>query len=276
MQQPFHTIFITNAPADARRVAQASVDRVMVDLEYLGKDARQGHLDTVISRHAPQDIVAVAEALSDRAATVLVRVDPVHPGSDRQIDDVIARGADRLMLPMFQTAEEVARALAIVRGRVPATLLVETPAALVRLPQILALDGDYDLHIGLNDLHLAMGLDFMFEIVAGRLLDDVAQQCRDAGRAFAIGGVAPVDAQVALSGEMVLGEYARLGAAGTILGRPFRAPLQDGADAFCAAVTAVRRGFARMQARDADGIAHDQARFRDVVARIAAAKAGRD
>ena len=53
----------------------------------------------------------------------------------------------------------------IVNKRVKTCLLLETSQALCRLDDILTLEGIDEIHIGLNDLHLSMGLDFMFELL---------------------------------------------------------------------------------------------------------------
>jgi hypothetical protein len=49
-------IYITNDVDLATSVQSAGVDRIMVDLETLGKQDRQGHLNTVISDHSLEDV----------------------------------------------------------------------------------------------------------------------------------------------------------------------------------------------------------------------------
>jgi len=183
-------IFITDDPNTARMTAQAGVNAVMVDLEINGKVKRQGHLDTVISHHVPSAINIVAKAVKGTSADVMVRLNPVFDGSRHEVEDAIERGATRLMLPMFRSATEVSKFLSLVQGRVPVTLLLETATAYARLRQILALKGDYDIHVGLNDLHLEMGLDFMFELLSGGVVEHIAQLCHEMKRPFGIGGVA--------------------------------------------------------------------------------------
>ena len=43
-------MYITNRADVAELAQRAGVDRVFVDMEYIGKDKRQGGLDTVQSR----------------------------------------------------------------------------------------------------------------------------------------------------------------------------------------------------------------------------------
>lgn len=236
--KPFRLIFITADPDEAATVARAGVDFVMVDLEILGKKARQGHLDTVISGHSMADIAAVANAVAGTDARVLVRLNPLHEGSNTEIDTAILQGAHRLMLPMFRNSGEVGTFLDYVGERVPVTLLLETATALARLPQILSLHKQFDLHLGLNDLHLELGLDFMFELFSGGIVKYVADLCFAAGRDLCIGGVARIGGISELPPELVLDAHMRLGSSGVILSRDWRSGLEDGS--FAASVGALR------------------------------------
>ncbi len=164
--------FITNTPEHARIAQAAGVDRIMVDLEINGKDARQGHLNTVISRHVMQDVGVLRDVLD--TSELVVRCNPLFEGSRTEIDDIIARGAERIMLPMFHTAQEAAQFVDLVKGRCKTTLLAETTGALARMPQIGDVEGIDDIHIGLNDMHLGLKLNFMFEILSEGLLDHMA------------------------------------------------------------------------------------------------------
>jgi len=221
-------IFITNDPAQAQAMVKAGVDRIMVDLEIIGKEQRQGHLNTVISRHTIHDVTAIRDALdSCGAGALMVRINPVGPGTDAEINQILSRGADRIMLPMFTHPDEVSHCLDIIAGRAPLTLLLETAAALARLPQILSIDGLDDLHIGLNDLHLDMGLDFMFELFGSGLLDHAASLIRAAGLPFGIGGVACIGTGM-IPAELLLGAHMHLGSERVILSRAFCQALEDG------------------------------------------------
>ncbi len=212
-------IYIEVDPERAAAVEAAGVDRVMVDLEINGKEARQPHMNTVISRHTLDDVAAVRGALS--TAELLVRVNPLFEGARAEVDAVIARGADRLMLPMFTHPDEVRAFRDVVAGRVPVTYLAETPAALARLPAIAALDGVDDILLGLNDLHLGFGLDFMFELVADGVIEHAAGILRDHDVSFGFGGIARLG-HGRLPAELVLSEHLRLGSTQTILSRDFR------------------------------------------------------
>ena len=49
-------MYITNQPEIAQIAESAGVDRIFVDLEYIGKSDRQGGMGTVQSRHTIDDV----------------------------------------------------------------------------------------------------------------------------------------------------------------------------------------------------------------------------
>lgn len=264
--EPFRLIFITADPNHASIVARAGVDFVMVDLEIIGKQERQGHLDSVISDHSMADIAAVAMAVAGTRARVMARLNPLHEGTNAEVEIAIAQGAQRLMLPMFRHSDEVAAFMDIVDKRVPVTLLLETGTALARLPRVLALSGDFDMHLGLNDLHLELGLDFMFELFPGQIVSHVARLCQAAGRRLGVGGVARPGRAEALRPELILDAHQRVGSTGVILSRDWRKGLEDGS--FAASVVALR-------AHVAAPPVSDPAEMEAVIADIAYALAAR-
>lgn len=213
-------ISITNDPELAQYAQDSGVDRIMIDLEYLGKRERQGHLDTVISDHSLQDINRVRNVLHN--SKLQVRVNPIHSGSEREINEVISRGADIIMLPMFKTCREVERFISIINGRAATSLLLETSQALVRVDDILQIDGIDEVYIGLNDLHLSMGLDFMFELLSGGIVEYVTTKIKKKGIRFGFGGISRLGGGI-VDSRLVLSEHIRLGSQIVILSRDFHA-----------------------------------------------------
>lgn len=212
-------MLITNDVEIATHAVDCGVDRLFVDMETRGKEERQGHLDTHRAEHTPDDVRRLRAALP--GAEILTRVNPLYHGSGDEVNSLIAAGADYLMLPMFRTAEEVSEFLDLVAGRAGVTLLLETPQALVRIDEILEHRARIDeIHVGLNDLHLGMGLDFMFELLAGGLIEYLAGKIHAAGVRFGFGGIARIGEGM-VPAELVLGEHVRLGSALVILSRAF-------------------------------------------------------
>lgn len=217
-------MYITNNPDVAVIAEESGVDRIFVDMEFIGKDIRQGGLDTVQNHHTIEDIRRIKSVLSK--AKVLVRINPIHQNvegyfdSKEEIDAAIDAGADILMLPFFRTVKEVEEFIAYVYGRVQTCLLLETPEAANIIDEILDVPGIDMVHIGLNDMHLAMGLTFMFELLANGMVDQLAGKIKARGIQFGFGGIAGLHGG-ALPGSYVLKEHYRLGSSMVILGRSF-------------------------------------------------------
>lgn len=220
----FKLFLITNNPEMAAYAVSCGVDRIFVDLELLGKHERQGHLDTVISSHTLEDVIRIRAAVP--AGQLMVRINPVNESSAREIDSVIAAGADVIMLPMFAEPAQVAFFTAAVAGRARCSLLVETLSAAQHLRECVRVPGVDEVHIGLNDLHLELKMDFMFEPLANGLVDDLAAVLRSEGIPFGIGGIARVGEGM-LPAELLLAEHVRLGSTAAILSRTFHRQARD-------------------------------------------------
>ena len=217
-------MYLTNRPEIALIAEEAGVDWIFVDMEFIGKDVRQSGLDTVKNHHTVDDVRNVKAAVSK--AKVLVRVNPIHeamtdyPSSEDEINGTIAAGADIVMLPFFKTIVEVERFIRIVDGRAKTCLLVETPEAALLLDDILNVDGIDMIHLGLNDLHLALGMKFMFELLSDGTVDRLAAKIKARGIPFGFGGVATLTGG-AMPGSMVIKEHYRLGSSMVIVSRSF-------------------------------------------------------
>ena len=168
-------MYITKRPDIAKIAEEAGVDWIFVDMEFIGKDTRQGGLDTVQNHHTVEDVTAVKTAVCK--AKVLVRVNPIHEASseyfssEEEIDAVIKAGADIVMLPYFKTIREIDAFIKYVDNRARTCLLVETPEAAALLETIVEIPGIDMIHIGLNDMHLALKMKFMFQLLADGSVD---------------------------------------------------------------------------------------------------------
>lgn len=218
-------MYITNKPAVASIVEAAGVDRIFVDMEYIGKSDRQGGMDTVQSRHTVEDVARLRSTVS--RAELMVRVNPIHEAtaayssSREEIDAAIAAGADILMLPYFKTAAEVAEFIRLVDGRARTLPLVETPEAVAVIDEILALEGIDEIYVGLNDLSLGYGMRFMFQLLADGTVDRLTEKFKARGLTYGFGGVAAVGTGMLLPAERILAEHYRLGSSCVILSRSF-------------------------------------------------------
>lgn len=212
-------MFITNEPQMAENAERAGIGRIFIDLESQGKRERQKNKDTYISDHSLKDINSIHNVI--KKIPIMVRVNPYNENSIFEIEECIVRGADILMLPMFSNVDEVDKIVKIIRGRTKLCLLLETPQALVRIHDIVKIAGIDEIHIGLNDLHLGMQLDFMFELLNGGIIDYLAEILHKQKIKFGFGGIAKIG-QGIIPAEVIIGEHYRLGSQMTILSRAFR------------------------------------------------------
>lgn len=265
---------ITNDPALARRCDALPGMRLFVDLEIHGKAERQAGRNTFISTHQPEDIGRIKAQLY--RSRLMVRVNPLHAGTSGELDIVLAQGADLLMLPMFQTPDELREFSRIVAGRAPIVALLETAGALHSLDAWVGTSGLFEVFVGLNDLHLSLGCRFMFEPLAKGLLDSVAFRVRAQGLRFGFGGIARLDEGI-LPGFDVLAEHVRLGSQAVILSRTFHRPDALGAVAqnFESEVSCLRRAEHGLSARTSQQVAADRVRISDLIDSVAASMAQR-
>lgn len=211
-------MYITNDPMVATVAEKNGVDRIWVDLETLGKEDRQKGMNTVKSKHTMEDVSQIRKVINK--AELLVRINPLYEGTQREVDEVVARGADIIMLPMFRTAEEAREFVNIVNGRAKVLLLAETMEAEQNMREIVQVAGVDEIHIGLNDLHLQHRMKFMFELLTDGTVEELCSIIREAKIPYGFGGIARLDGGQ-LPGRHVVAEHYRLGSGMAILSRSF-------------------------------------------------------
>lgn len=221
---PLKLMYITNQPEIATIAENAGVDRIFIDMEYIGKSDRQGGMDTVQCHHTVDDVRRIKKVVTK--AQVMVRVNPIHDVSDEycsseeEINAVIDAGADLIMLPYFQSVEEIKRFVKIVNGRAIVFPLLESKNAYEHIDEILEADGIDQIHVGINDLSLDFGKKFMFELLADGTLDYICQKFKDKGIPYGFGGIGRI-AIGDLPAEHIIMEHYRLGSGCAILSRSF-------------------------------------------------------
>lgn len=209
----------TNDPERARWGGKHGVDRIGVDLETLGKEERQRGLETWISPHRVTDIERIRSELG--GAQLFVRCNPFHAGSQGEIEELIAHSVEVLMLPNFTMASEVEGILKLVDGRALVVPLVERRASLGCLRSLKSL-GIREVHVGLNDLSIDLGIKNRLVVMASGVLDAFAAEARELGIGLGIGGLGrALDAALPVPSDLVYAQHARLGACGALLARSF-------------------------------------------------------
>ena len=203
----------------AIKAQEAGVDRVFFDMEYVGKADRQHGRNAVLSKNSIETIPSIRKVLDK--SELLVRTNPIGAYTEMEVNKSIAYGADILMLPMVMDQNDAETFVHFVNGRAKVCIMIETAAAMARLDKILAVPGVDELFIGLNDLHISMGLTFMFELLSDGLVEYIADKCNKAGMPFGFGGIARIG-EGDLPSDNILGEHVRLGSTSVILSRTFK------------------------------------------------------
>lgn len=217
-------MYITNNPQVAALAQSSGVDRIFVDMEYIGKEERQGGLDTVKSHHTVDDVKNLRKVLKE--TELLVRVNPIHEAGENwcsskdEIDAVVEAGADIIMLPMAKTVDEIKKFVEFVGGRTKTMLLLETAEAKENIREMLNVGGIDMVHIGLNDLHLSYGMKFMFQLLTDGTVEELCEIIKSYGIPYGFGGIARLGFGM-LPAEHVIAEHYRLGSSMAILSRSF-------------------------------------------------------
>lgn len=217
-------MYISNDPEIASIAENAGVDRIFVDMEYIGKSDRQGGMDTVQSFHTVEDVKRIRKAINK--AELMVRVNPLHDATDKycssedEINAVIEAGADLVMLPYFHNAKDIERFISIVDGRAKVFPLLESKDALLNVDEILAVPGIDEIHVGINDLSLDLGKKFMFELLADGTVEYLCNKFKEKDIPYGFGGIGRIGTGD-IHAEYVIKEHYRLDSGCAILSRSF-------------------------------------------------------
>lgn len=209
----------TNDPKRAGWAGRHGIDRIGLDLETLGKSARQKGLATWISPHRIEDLKSIRPVLGK--ARLFVRCNPLGPHTQVEVDRLLACGVEVLMLPNFTEAREVEHFMRIVDGRARVVPLIERAAALPII-KLLAGLGIGELHVGLNDLSIDLGQSNRLVVLAGKEVARFAEEASALGMSFGLGGLGRAfDEALPVPSDLVYAQHARLGASGALLARSF-------------------------------------------------------
>ena len=196
-------IFIHNKPDIVKHVVECGIQVIMVDLEKNGKIERQGHKDTLISNHQISDIKLLKSLNLD--CDLMVRINPCNLNSKQEINKISQ----------------------YINGRVKLNLLFETPKSLILVDRIISECQFDEAHIGLNDLSIAFGIPFMFELLSSGLVEFVSNKFVDAGIKFGFGGIGTLEKGGLLDPALILSEHARLKSNRVIISRSFHKNAQS-------------------------------------------------
>lgn len=215
---PLQLMLITANPEVACYAEESGIERIFIDMEFLGKQDRQKNLNLPLNQHTFKDVESVKKAL--KSSEVMVRINPPHDKTKDEVNKAIDSGADCIMLPYFTRKDEVEMFLQAIDGRCKSNILLETASAVARAESILSLPVN-EVHVGLNDLKLTFKLDFLYETLSGGVVDFLCSIAKRNNISFGFGGVGSLSKGSDIPPELIIKEHVRMGSQRVILSRAF-------------------------------------------------------
>lgn len=219
MALKFNYIAITNVVEDALVLDRCGVQQIMVDTENLGKEDRQAGLNTVINAHKVDDVFKIKN--SGVKAKVICRINGYNRNIYYEIDQAVNAGADILMLPMIQNIDNFKAIIGHINYRVSVLPLIETPYSIFKLKEIIEIAKPGQIHFGLNDLFISMGMKNLFEVLVSPIFASALNFVKDKVELIGIGGIGDPLIQQRITPELLINEYKLLGSRSVILSRSF-------------------------------------------------------
>ena len=218
-------LWISNSIPDIRNAIDAGIDWIFLDIETYGKDSRQP-AGSFVSNHTIEDVKAIRAAFPD--AKILLRINPLQKTTEEEVNRAVDAGINAIMLPFFKTIREVNEVLDLIGGRCAFWPLVETlEACEMVIRGELSGEAIARIHVGLNDLRLQLGCNFMFSPLLDPRVRNAIEHLRCSDRNFGIGGVSTLDSGL-LTGRDVLSLHHFLGSSAVILSQDFRRIVKAG------------------------------------------------
>ena len=219
MNWSFNYIAITNDPKHAKNLSECGIQQIMVDTEIMGKVERQGHKDTIISDHSLNDILALKNLSLE--AEIICRINPFHKGTFDEIDTAIQNGADVIMIPMITSMEDYQSMVDRIHNKAKVLPLIETPYSFFKLSEILEYSKLSQIHFGLNDLCISLGMKNLFEVLLSQTFQDKVSNVKISGLTKGIGGIGDPQISQKVSPLALLNMYMKCGSNSVILSRSF-------------------------------------------------------
>ena len=185
----------------------------------MGKVERQGHKDTIISDHSLNDIIALKNL--NLEAEIICRINPFHNGTIDEIDTAIRNGADVIMIPMITSLENYQSMVDRIQDKAKVLPLIETPYSVFKLSEILDYSDLTQIHFGLNDLCISLGMKNLFEVLLSQTFQDTVRNIKISGLVKGIGGIGDPQISQKVSPLALLNRYMKCGSNSVILSRSF-------------------------------------------------------
>jgi citrate lyase beta subunit len=181
-------ILITNDIQEISLASRHGIHTILVDLERGSKISRQKGKSLFISDHKLDDLDRIRRVFPD--LEIITRINSLHRGSTEEVDAVLQAGTDAVMVPYFQTADELFEMSGIIGGRAEVIPLFETIRSIESLESCHRRVGFHTCHFGLNDLALEQGWDSIFHAFQWPPFEQALSAARALQLSFGIAGVA--------------------------------------------------------------------------------------
>jgi 2-keto-3-deoxy-L-rhamnonate aldolase RhmA len=144
--------------------------------------------------------------------------------SVQEIQQVLDKGADLILLPMIKSPTEVKKFLSILDGRAQSGILIETVEAVSCAEQIANLTVDV-IYVGLFDLSLSRNDSNIFK----PLVDGTVEKLRNVFKheSFGVGGLTTVDSGYPVPCLQLMSHLTRLKCDFTFLRNSFKKDIQN-------------------------------------------------
>ncbi len=219
MKWSFNYIAITNNVEHARVLDACRIQQIMVDCEKLGKHERQKGKNTVINDHEIKDVALLKQA--SLQAEIVCRINPYHDHIHLEIEEAIAGGVDRIMVPMILDMDQFKEQVHQINGRCKILPLIETPYSIFKLQDIFSIKEIDQIHFGLNDLYLALGMKNLFEVLLSPIFEQIVKYSVKKVQIVGFGGVGNPSVTQKVDPKLILQEHLKLGSQCVILARSF-------------------------------------------------------
>jgi hypothetical protein len=219
MEWKFNYIAITNSLQIAKILENCGIQQIMVDAEIIGKKERQEGRNTIISDHKINDIALLKSKITK--SKIICRINPYYEDTFNEIEQAISLGVDCIMIPMIQDVSLYKKMFRQVDGRASIIPLIETPYSIFKLTEIVQFGSINQIHFGLNDLFLSLGMKNLFEVLLSPVFNFAISQVRSTIKITGFGGIGDPNTKQLISPSLLLNEHLKLGSNSVILSRSF-------------------------------------------------------
>jgi citrate lyase beta subunit len=222
-------ILITKDIHEITLATRNGIRTIMVDLERRSKISRQNGKSLFISDHTPEDLILIRKIFPD--IEIITRINSLYHGTTEEVDSVVHAGTDAIMVPYFQTANELYEMRSIIGDRAEFVPLFETIHSIESFQSCHRQIGFHSCHFGLNDLALEQGWNSIFAAFHWSPFEEAVGAARGLGLSFGIAGVGnQLDSSLPVDPRDFFKRQVSLGCRNFWLSRSFRSILH-GCDA---------------------------------------------